>query len=174
MEKMFYKVAVLFKGSLTEEEANAEYTKVTEELKMHGIITQEVKPNKIVLAYPIAKSTEAYFATVKFEPAENTTLDFKDWLKKADVLRVLITKNDNVTVEKVTGFSPALKAVEDENLEEPMKQENVGDSAPALAAEETVEFTPAEESAANVETEAKKEPEVDLNALDEKLEELLK
>ncbi|HPR91505.1 MAG TPA: 30S ribosomal protein S6, partial [Candidatus Paceibacterota bacterium] len=110
MEKMFYKVAVLFKGSLTEEEANAEYTKVTEELKIHGVITQEVKPNKIVLAYPIAKSTEAYFATVKFEPAENTTLDFKDWLKKADVLRVLITKNDNVTVEKVTGFSPALKA----------------------------------------------------------------
>lgn len=174
MEKMFYKVAVLFKGSLTEEEANAEYTKVVEELKMHGIITQEVKPNKIVLAYPIAKSTEAYFATIKFEPAENVTVDFKDWLKKADVLRVLITKNDNLTVEKVTGFSPVLKAAEEEIPEVLVEPESISAPEPILAAEETVKPVSGEEPVVTNEAEAKKEPEVDMNALDEKLEELLK
>jgi len=177
MEKMFYKIALLFKGGLTEEEANTEYTKVVETLKVHGDIAQEIKPNKIGLAYPIAKSTEAYFATIKFEPAENTVVDFKDWFMKIDVLRVLITKNDNLTVEKVAGFSPIIKAVEEEIPEIPTELESTTELEPSVAVEEAV--TPAVEAETKVapetpEVEAKKEPEVDMNALDEKLEELLK
>jgi len=92
MEKMFYKIALLFKGTLTEEEAYTEYNKVIEILKTHGNIAQEIKPNKISLAYPIAKSTEAYFATIKFEPNEETVVDFKNWFMKVNILRVLVTK----------------------------------------------------------------------------------
>ena len=174
---MFYKIALLFKGALTEEEANTEYTKVVEVLKVHGNIAQEIKPNKIGLAYPIVKSTEAYFATIKFEPAEDVVVDFKDWFMKINVLRVLITKNDNLTVEKVAGFSPIIKAVEEEVPEIPVEVESTSELEASTAAEETiapvaeVETTMAPETP---EVESKKEPEVDMNALDEKLEELLK
>ena len=174
---MFYKIALLFKGTMTEEEANTEYTKVVENLKAHGNIAQEIKPNKIGLAYPIAKTTEAYFATIKFEPIENTVIDFKDWLKKADVLRVLITKNDNLTVEKITGFSPAVKAAEEELPEIAVEEANISEVEPVIAPEETSTPTVTEETKMAPEApavEAKKEPEVDMNALDEKLEELLK
>lgn len=173
---MFYKIALLFKGSLTEEEGIAEYSKVAEELRTHGSILQEIKPNKISLAYPIVKNTEAYFATIKFEPAENIIIDFKDWLKKANVLRVLITKNDNLTVEKVVGFSPIAKVIEENIptivLEKPLLSE------PEVL--ETIVAAPlgAGEIKDTVELEKKNEvevkPEIDMNALDEKLEELLK
>lgn len=176
MSKMFYKIALLFKGGLTEEEANTEYAKAVEELKAYGNIPQEIKPNKISLAYPIAKSTEAYFATIKFEPTEEVVVNFKDWLKKANVLRVLITKNDSLTVEKVAGFSPLTKAI--------------GEEIPAIITEkpivsepeilEVVVSTPLEvvENKDVIEvvkkSKVEEKPEVDMNALDEKLEELLK
>lgn len=166
---MFYKVALLFKGGLTEAEGTAEYVKVIEELKTHGVILQEIKPTKIGLAYPISKSTEAYFATVKFEPTEGTVVDFKDWLKKANVLRVLITKNDNLTVEKVAGFTPAAIMVEE--------IPEIALATPVITKEETSEIIPVTsgETPVVVETPVTEEkPEVDLNALDKKLEELLK
>ena len=169
MAKIFYKVALLFKGSLTEAEGTAEYVKVTEELKTHGVILQEIKPTKIGLAYPISKNTEAYFATVKFEPTEGTVVDFKDWLKKANVLRVLITKNDNLTVEKVAGFTPAAIMVEE--------TPEITLETPVITEEEIPEIIPATsgETSVIVETPVIEEkPEVDLNALDKKLEELLK
>jgi ribosomal protein S6 len=169
MAKMFYKIALLFKGGLTEEEGNAEYVKVTEELKTHGIILQEIKPTKIGLAYPISKSTEAYFATVKFEPTEGIVVDFKSWLKKANVLRVLITKNDNLTVEKVAGFTPATIMVEE--------IPEIALETPAITEEEIPEIIPITSLEIPVVEEKpvfEEKPEVDMNALDEKLEELLK
>jgi len=180
MNKMFYKIAMLFKGDLTETEIDTEYAKVLEILKEHGEITQELKPNKIGLAYPIAKTRDAYFATVKFEPKVDAIIDFKVWLNKANLLRIMITKNDNLTVEKVLGFSP-IKKVTEEVMSESVIGEHVVQTSVAEMGEAGV--LPLEEIAPTVEpvnpvseiVPAKEEkPEIDMNALDEKLEELLK
>ncbi|MCX6737596.1 MAG: 30S ribosomal protein S6 [Candidatus Parcubacteria bacterium] len=180
MNKMFYKIAMLFKGDLTEIEIDTEYAKVLEILKEHGEITQELKPNKIGLAYPIAKIRDAYFATVKFEPKAEAIIDFKVWLNKANLLRIMITKNDSLTVEKVIGFSPIAKVVEGA-----VAESMVGKTVVQASVAETarVGVLPLEEIAPTVQpispvseiVPAKEEkPEIDMNALDEKLEELLK
>jgi ribosomal protein S6 len=169
MNKMFYKVALLFKGDLAETEINAEYAKVLEILKTYGEILQELKPNKIGLAYPISKTREAYFATVKFAPKEETIVDFKTWFKKANILRVMVTKNDNLAVEKVTGFSPIIKPIEAVAIETLIPEI----ATLGIMSEETLPIV--EPTIVENEPIVKEEkPEIDMNALDEKLEELLK
>ncbi len=180
MNKMFYKIAMLFKGDLTEIEIDTEYAKVLEILKEHGEIAQELKPNKIGLAYPIAKTKDAYFATVKFEPKTEAIIDFKVWLNKVNLLRVMITKNDNLTVEKVIGFSPIAKVGEGVVAEgmvgKPVIQASVAETAEVgvLPLEEMIPIVEPTAPMNKATPHKEEKPEIDMNALDEKLEELLK
>jgi ribosomal protein S6 len=171
MNKMFYKIAMLFKGDLTETEIDDEYSKILDILKEYGEITQELKPNRIGLAYPITKTRDAYFATVKFEPKAEVVIDFKNWLKKANLLRVMITKNDNLTVEKVVGFTPIAKVAE-EVIPESVVEETV--LVEPIITDEIAPVVEPSEPIVAAEPVKEEKPEIDMNALDEKLEELLK
>jgi ribosomal protein S6 len=92
-ETGLYEACYLLKGDLGEEKALETSEFLRQSIKKNeGIITQENKPKKQNLSYPVARHNDAYFGSIKFIFPVGKIPTVKKFLEKFDLLRLIILK----------------------------------------------------------------------------------
>lgn len=92
MEKRVYEISFVLSGRLTESEIQSQIEKIKNLFQSIGVtLIKESEFNKINLAYPIKKETEAFFGYFWFETEPEKIKELKEQLTfEKNVLRYLI------------------------------------------------------------------------------------
>lgn len=92
-EPRLYEIGYLLRGDIEENETLEKSENLRSLIeKEGGIITDEEKPKKQNLAYPIKKQREAFFGWLKFLLPVEALPDIKKSFEKSDILRLLFAE----------------------------------------------------------------------------------